>query len=173
MSDFFSRITQEQDPFKKLATYLPGFSGYVERQNRRAADKLLRETIARRFEDLWTRASRLQAELVSQGQIALVDEMENAAIQLRTFADRIKTAAYGYSGFFDALKIDAAKLEQLYQFDLAFFELAKQVEQTLDTLEASLQDEAALKSAIRQLTTWAHEANQVFDHRREAMTGTS
>ena len=53
MSDFFEKVSSQIDPFKKLASYIPGFSGYVERQNRRDADKLLRETVARRFEEHW------------------------------------------------------------------------------------------------------------------------
>ena len=42
MSDLFEKVTNAQDIFKKLASKIPGFSGYIERQNRRAADKLLR-----------------------------------------------------------------------------------------------------------------------------------
>ena len=53
MSDFFQTVTSQVDPFKKLLSYIPGFSGYVERQNRRDADKVLRETVARRFEEQW------------------------------------------------------------------------------------------------------------------------
>ena len=59
MSDFFGRVTSDQDPFKKLASYIPGFSGYIERQNRRAADKLLRDTVARRYEELYKRLSEI------------------------------------------------------------------------------------------------------------------
>ncbi len=57
MSDLFEKVTNAQDIFKKLASKIPGFSGYIERQNRRAADKLLRETVAQRYEELYTRAS--------------------------------------------------------------------------------------------------------------------
>jgi hypothetical protein len=51
----------------------------VERQNRRDADKILRETVARRFEEHWKRASELQVELVNSGMIQYVDDMEKAA----------------------------------------------------------------------------------------------
>ncbi len=60
MDEFFEKVTSQQDPFKKLASHIPGFSGYIERQNRRDADKLLRDTVARRFEEQWKRASQLQ-----------------------------------------------------------------------------------------------------------------
>jgi hypothetical protein len=173
MDDFLSRVMAEQDVFKKLAANVPGFSGYVERQNRQAADKLLREAVARRFEDLWKRLSSLQVELVQGGQIELLDEIERAAPQLRTFTDRIKTAAYGYSGVFDAVKIDASDLDRLYRFDLAFFELANEIEQTIQNLSSALLEPATTSQQIRRLIELSAQANQIFDHRQEVLSGAS
>jgi len=173
MSDLFERVSGDQDIFKKLASYIPGFNGYVERQNRRAADKLLRETVADRFEEQWKRASNIQADMVSQGLIAFVDDVEKAAIQLRTFVDKIRTASYGYSGFFDAVKVNEEELTQLYTFDAAFFDLAEQVGRALDTVEASLGDEAGLPAAVRNVVTLARQATDTFNRRYEAITGSA
>lgn len=171
MTDMFQNISSQMDVFKKLASYIPGFSGYVERQNRRDADKLVRETVARRFDELWRRTSNLQSELVSAGRLQYVDDLEKAAIQLRTFIDKISTAARGYSGLFDAVKINQKELERLYTFDLTFFELAEQVARALDNVEASLQDEAALPAAIRHITTLGRQAVETFERRSEVLTG--
>ena len=171
MSDFFEKVSKQNDPFKKLLSYIPGFSGYIERQNRRDADKVLRDTVARRFEEHWGRASNLQVELVSSGMIKYVDDMEKAALALRTFIDKITTAARGYSGMFDAVKINEKELEAIYQFDVAFFTLSDQVASALDNVEASLGDEAALPAAIRNLTTLARLAVETFERRSEVVTG--
>ncbi len=171
MSDFFEKVSGQVDPFKKLIGYIPGFSGYVERQNRRDADKLLRDTVARRFEEQWKRASNLQVELVSGGMIAYVDDMERATIKLRTFIDKISTAPRGYSGLFDAVKINEKELQAIYQFDAAFFDLAEQIGRGLDTVEASLADEAALPAAIRNLTSLSRLAVETYNKRSEAITG--
>ncbi|MBT3337408.1 MAG: hypothetical protein HN855_16740 [Anaerolineae bacterium] len=170
MTDLFKRVTEDQDPFKKLASYIPGFGGYIERQNRRAADKLLRETVADRFEEQWKRASELQTDMVNAGMIAYVDDMERAAIQMRTFIDKIRTAAYGYSGLFDAVKINEEELTQLYQFDTAFFLAAEEIGRALDNVEASLGDEAGLPAAIRNLTSLARQATEAFSRRSEIFT---
>ena len=172
MTDMFQNVTGQMDPFKRLASYIPGFSGYVERQNRRDADKLVRDTIARRFEELWTRTSNLQKDLIGTGKIQFVDDVEQAALQLRTFIDKISKAARGYAGFFDAVKINQKELEQLYNFDLAFFDQADQISHALDNVEASLGDDAALPAAIRNLTTLARQAVETFNRRNEAFTGT-
>ena len=171
MSDFFEKVKGQIDPFKKLLSYIPGFSGYIERQNRRDADKVLRDTVARRFEEHWGRASNLQVELVSSGMIKYVDDMEKAALALRTFIDKITTAARGYSGMFDAVKINEKELEAIYQFDVAFFTLSDQVASALDNVEASLGDESALPAAIRNLTSLARLAVETFERRSEIVTG--
>ncbi len=171
MSDMMSKVSGQMDPFKKLVSFIPGFRGYVERQNRRDADKLVRETVARRFEELWRRASNLQAELVAQRKIELVDDMEKASIQLRTFIDKIATAARGYSGMFDAIKINESELAQLYSFDAAFFDLAEQIGRALDNVEASLGDDAGLPAAIRNVTSLGRQAVETFNRRTEAFAG--
>ncbi len=171
MTDMFQNVSGQMDAFKKLASYIPGFSGYVERQNRRDADKLVRDTVARRFEEQWKRASNLQTDLVNAGKIEYVDDMEKAAIQLRMFIDKISTAARGYSGLFDAVKINEKELEQLYNFDLAFFDLAEQIGHGLANVEASMGDDTALPAAIRNVTALGRQAVETFNRRSEAFTG--
>ena len=171
MEEFFQKVTSQQDPFKRLGSLIPGFRGYIERQNRREADKLLRDTVARRFDEQWKRASQLQVDMVSQGMIAYVDDMERATLQLRTFIDKISTAPRGYSGLFDAVKINEQELEAIYQYDAAFFDLAEQVGRALDNVEASLGDEAALPAAIRNLTSIARMAVETYNRRSEVVIG--
>jgi hypothetical protein len=173
MDNFFQKVTSMQDPFKKLGSYIPGFSGYVERQNRRDADKILRDTVARRFDEQWKRTSQLQEDMVGNGMIAYVDDMEKAAIQLRTFIDKISTAPRGYSGLFDAVKINEKELEAIYQFDAAFFDLAEQVTSANDNVEASMGDESALPAAIRNLITLARLAVETYNKRAEVVTGSN
>ncbi len=171
MSDFFQNIVGDQDPLRKLMSYIPGFGGYIERSNRRSADKLVRDTVARRFEELYKRTSALQTDLISQGGIEFVDDMEKAALQIRTFADKIRNATYGYSGFFDAVKINEEELAKLYAFDNAFFQIGDQISQALDTVEGALGNTEALPATIRNLTTLARQAVQTFDRRYEVING--
>ena len=47
----FSQVSGGKDVITNLMSKVPGFSGYIERQERRASDKILRETIAARFDE--------------------------------------------------------------------------------------------------------------------------
>jgi hypothetical protein len=169
MSDLFGKITSEQNFFEKIASKIPGFSGYLEKENRRAADKLLRQEVARRYDEQWTRISQIQMDLVNAGRIDLIDNLEGAALKLRTFIDQMKTAAYGYSGFFDAVKVQEDDLAKLYQFDNTLLENVSVVASAIDNVEASL-DTDDLPNAIRNLTKVAAECNFAFERRQEVLT---
>lgn len=166
MSDLYDQVTDDQDIFKKILSKVPGFSGYIERQNRRAADKLLREAVADAFDVLWTRISDIQADLTSSGDISHVDELETATTKLRTFIDKVRTASYGYSGFFDAVKINEEELAQLYQFDAALLDLGDEVGRAIDNLEASIGTDG-LPAAVRHLVTQARQCVETFESREE------
>lgn len=170
MSDLFDRVTDDRDVIKKILAKLPGFKGYFERQDRRNSDKILREAIAGRFEELWQRISQVQRDLISQGAIEYIDDLEAAAIKLRQFIDRVRTASYGYAGFFDPVKIREDELAQVYQYDLALLELVDQVNRAIDNVEASLGTDG-LPAAIRNLRALAQQAVETFDRRSEVMIG--
>lgn len=170
MSDLFERVTGDQDIFKKLLSKIPGFSGYIERSNRRQADQILRQAVAQRYEDQWQRISGLQRDLISTGGIAYVDDMEAAAIKLRQFIDRVRTASYGYSGFFDAVKINEEELAQVYQYDLALLDAADELKNAVDNVETSMGTDG-LPAAIRHLTAIAQQSVDAYNRRSEVMIG--
>jgi hypothetical protein len=168
MGDIFDKVVSEQDIFKKILSKLPGFKGYFERADRRAADKLLREMISDHYQAQWTRLSGIQRDLVNAGKIEVLDDIETASIKLRTFIDKVKTAAYGYAGFFDAVKIKQDDLSQVYQYDLSLLTLLDAVTSAIDNLEASI-DSDGLPAAIRNLIQRAQDSLDAFNKRAEIM----
>lgn len=172
MTDMFDKVTAQQDVIRKLLGKIPGFKGYFERENRRNSDKIIRDTIANRFDEIWNRISTLQRELIKQGNLESVGDLESAAIKIRQFSDRIEKASYGYSGFFDAVKVNEAELAQVYQYDLSMMDLADQLSKAADNIESSFGSDG-LPAAIRNLVTLSDQAVQTFNRRSEVMTGIS
>jgi hypothetical protein len=170
MSDLFDRVTGHQDLFTKILAKIPGFSGYIERQDRRQADKILREAIADRFQEQWQRISGLQRDLIRQGQLQNAGDLEAAALKLRQFIDRVRTASYGYAGFFDAIKIKEEELTQVYQYDLALLTMNEEIGAAIDHVEASIGTDG-MPAAIRNLTNRSQEAVDAFNRRSETMIG--
>lgn len=165
-NELFDKIGGDMDFFKKILSKIPGFKGYMERQQRRDSDKLLRDMVADRFEQQWQRISALQTELIIAGQIALIDDMERAAIKLRTFADRVRRATRGYSSLFEAVKVNEAELAALYQFDAALLDYSDEVGRAVDNVEASFGSDG-LPAAIRSLVAVAQKAIDTFNRREE------
>jgi hypothetical protein len=168
MDDILERVTGESDLIKKILGKLPGFQGYVEREDRRNADKLLRESIADRFENLWRRISSLQKEAISNGEIEKVDDLESSAIKLRQFIDRIRNASYGYAGFFDVIKVNTEELNAIYQYDLQMLELEDEISRAVDNVETSFGTDG-LPAAIRHLTTLSQSCLDIFNQRKEVI----
>lgn len=170
MSDILQRVSDERDIFKKLLAKIPGFKGYIERGDRRMSDKLLREQISSEFENLYQRISSLQRDLISQGEIEYLDDLEAPALKLRQFIDRVRTASYGYAGIFDAIKIKEEELDQVYQYDYALLQLSDEVRSAIDNVETSIGTEG-LDAAIRHLTSVSQECVDAFNKRSEVMKG--
>jgi hypothetical protein len=168
MTDPMRKVTEDKDLLGKIQNFVSGFLGYYDRERRRDADKLLRETIAQRYEEQWTRVSATQAKLVAAKQLEFVDDIETAAIKIRTFVDRIKTAPRGYAGFFDAVRVNQDELDALYRYDLALLGGAEDVKAAVDALEAAVGTEG-LVDAIAKLVEVSQASNTLYDRRDEAV----
>jgi hypothetical protein len=168
----FGKVSSDLDPFKKIMKAIPGFGGYVERQARRDSDKLLRDMVANRVEEQWGRISALQRDFISHGDIAYVDDLEAAALKLRAFADRVRRATRGYSGLFDAVKINENELAQLYQYDAAMLDQVDGVSHAIDNVEASIGSDG-LPAVIRNLTNVSQQCIDTFNRREETFVGGS
>lgn len=168
MSDILQQVSGNEDFIRKILSKIPAFKGYFEREDRRAADKILRDSIADRFESLWGRISKIQKDAISEGHIELIDDLESAAIKIRQFIDRIRTATYGYAGFFDAVRINKEELDQIYQYDLELLDLEDSISNAIDNVSSSFGTDG-LPASIRHLETLAQNCLDAFNKREEVI----
>ena len=168
MSQFFESVQSDSNIFEKIASKIPGFKGYVESQQRRSSDKLLREEIARRFSQIEGRVSEAQTEAISMGAIELVDDLERSAIKLRQFADRIRGASYGYSALFAAVKIKKEDLAKMYAYDLTLLQMTEDLNAAVDNVLASLGTDG-ISAAIRHLVTLSQDAVTAYENRHNVI----
>jgi hypothetical protein len=166
--DPLGKITEGKDILGKIRNFLAEYVGYFDRENRREGDKLLRETIVKRYDEQWARISEIQKQFIQAGKLENVDELESAALKLRAFIDRVKGAAYGYAPFFDAVRIHSEELERLYVFDSALLEGVENVARAIDNVEASIETEG-LPAAIRHLISVSQEVVDSYNRREEVI----
>ena len=144
----------------------------MEREDRRNADKLLRESIDEIFEALWRRISSLQEKAISCGEIEKIDRLESAAIKLRQFIDRTKATSYGYAGFFDVINVNTDELDAIYQYDLSMLELGDEISRAIDNVETSFGTDG-LPAAMSHLETLSQNCLDYFNHRKEVIVNMS
>lgn len=139
---------------KNLMEKIPGYRGYSEREDRREADKELRDSVAAAFASQVTRITRVQEQLVNNGDFDTASRLDGIISRMQHLADRVRTASYGFTGFFDDDVVDSAVLDRLYAFDL---EMANGIEQVGDLIaqvglrEARDQNMDALEAKLDEL----------------------
>ena len=171
MGDIYEKVKDSRTALEKLTDFIPGWGGYQERQTRRKADQLLRQTLAEKLAGQRQRLDVAQKDLINHGKMDLLDDIGSAVTQLQTFIDRVRLASYGYSGLFDAAKINEAELEQMYNFDAALFEYVERLDAANDRLREAIPSGEGLVETIRIIQDICREANSTFDQREHVILG--
>ena len=172
VGDIYEKVKGSRNLLEKLGSIIPGWKGYQERQERRKADQLMRQTLAEKMGAQRKRLDVAQQELINSGKIDLVDDVGRAVTQLQTFIDRVRLASYGYAGMFDAVKIKEEELEQMYNFDVALFEYVDRLNTANDRLREAIDTGDGLPEVIRIVQDICREANSTFDEREHVILGT-
>jgi hypothetical protein len=171
--DLFGKIESESTLLGKIASKIPGFSGYMERSRRREADQLLRQTISSRLEQIRFDLTNVHHEL-SRDIIMAIDHAEplgRADTCLMGLVGKIKDAPQGYAGFFDAVKVKEEDLARIYDFDNSMMGHVTQIEATVAALNKAVREGGDIAGGIRELTMVCQEANSTFGTRQEILSG--
>jgi hypothetical protein len=122
MDPILDKARAGQNALERLMNSIPGFKGYRERDLRRDADRLQREHLSLRLEQGKKALNRVSADLSRGGDLDVINDVETARKRLDKVVNRIRYAERGYSGFFDAVKVDETVLGRIYQFDMGLVE---------------------------------------------------
>ena len=167
--DLLDTVTEALGGLEALVAKIPGYKGYKEKELRREADKLLRMQVASKLDDQRKRLSELQVQLVNQGQIQFVDDVDRAGMKLQHLIDRIRTASYGYAGLFDAVRVKEEELDALYEFDSEMLDFVDEIASDVDQVSSAIAAREGVGDAVEDLVGVVAEANQTFGHRQEAI----
>ncbi len=173
--DMYDKIEGESTILGKIASKIPGFSGYVEKSRRREADQLLRETISSRLEEVRIQLAGVHQTL-SRDIIKAIDHAEplgQADTRLMGLIGKVRDAPQGYAGFFDAVKVKEDDLARVYAFDEAMLSHSDQIAADVAALEKAVDMDGDIGGSIRTLDTNLREANTTFNSRQEILSGVS
>lgn len=171
MGDIHGTVKDSQNALEKLLGKIPIIGGYFERREWRQADQVLRQTLAEKLTAQRKRLDTAQKDLINNAKLEFVDDVGSAVTQLQTFIDRIKNASYGYSGLFDAVKINEEELEQMYNFDAALFDYVERLDSANDRLREAVASGQGLAETVRVVQDICRETNITLDDRDNVFMG--
>jgi hypothetical protein len=167
--DLREKVTEALGGLERLVANIPGYKGYKEKEMRREADKLLREHLARQFEEQRRRITNLQKQLIDSRQVLLLDDLEEGVMKLQNLIDRLKTASYGYAGFFDAVKVKEEQLDALYTFDNALVDEVPKITAGIEKVSEAIVAKEGVAEAIAELVSAIQGVNETFNKRQDVI----
>lgn len=167
--DFREVVEGAKGGFEELVGKVPGYKGYKDKELRRQADKLLRGKIADELDAQRRRLAEQQMELIHAGLIEYTDDLDRAVIKIQTLVDRVRTASYGYRGFFDAVKVKEEQLDALYAFDTELLTGVPAIASGIDSVSTSIESGESIPQTIKALVKTATQMNEQFSKREEAI----
>lgn len=167
--DFNETVQNSMSGFEELVKKIPGYKGYKEKEQRREADTILREHLARQCEGYWATMNDLKSQMLLGPAMSQLDEMGRCSRKLQTLIDKIKGAAQGYAGFFDAVKVKEEQLDALYDFDNDMLQQVDALEADVSGVQAALDTEDGIPKAVRALEKTIGSLLTTFDTRDEAV----
>jgi len=168
-SDFRDLIRKHENPLQELMEAIPGFDGYRERELRRTADKILRDHLVSRLDNVRNVMKDFISQLTLNGQLDGLDKVDRLERLLATARDSLRFADYGYTGFFDAVKINEAELDRLYDYDAS---LGQAIDACAGAVEGlALSNEIDRAEKMQGVEKAIEELQVMIDRRGDVATG--
>ncbi len=160
MNDGFEQAKGKRNLLERLLDKIPGFRGFQEMETRREVDKIQRDWLADQVDQVRKELQKKVRDWSRSGNLANLDLASSAEKLLDRFANRIRHADYGYTGVFDAVKIQNPELERIYQFDLALIAQVEELKQRVEWLPRT-----AAEDELRKVLDAVESADTAFDER--------
>jgi hypothetical protein len=167
------RIQESEKPLERLMLALPGFRGYKLREQRREADRIVRDYIYKSLEqsrdDLMSCFQSLSDSKVSE----LMEPVNRLVAKLDRVAEKINRASYGYSGFFDSIKIEENELDNMLAYDTQLMDSVRKIGELTTSFKADLNQGKVENARIerQQLDDSISNLESAFDQRKVAIEG--
>ena len=117
--------------FDKIGNLIPGYQGYVIRDEKRNTDKKFRDELVSRLNQSEEYLIRYQRELVSSNDVTNLTLWEQSRKALNTISTKIKYTTYGESSFFSEKQLKEDELDAIYNIDLELAEKVSLIEKTI------------------------------------------
>ncbi len=172
--DLRERVDQDRGILKRLQLLIPGYRGYRQGEDDRAADNLLRIQTADKIRNARTTLENVRTTLTNAGQFASLTDLAPLMSDLQRLEGEVRAAEQGYTGISPSVRINPQQLDRLYEYDYGFVVAADQVNQTVAELPAAAVGTGAsgVPPILTRARTQVAQLEQAWKARIQAIEGT-
>ena len=166
------KVDEERTLTQKIMKLIPGWRGYRIKEERRNADRILRDQLVSRLRRTQETINEIRREVVDnelEGAYSLIDSLGSRTERL---ISEIERASYGYRPFFDAIKIKEDDLLAMLKFDTWFVEKIQEFDRRCsEVLDAIMEDPSKVVRQIRELRSMVTEMLSKWKDRKDVIMG--
>jgi hypothetical protein len=122
---------------EELSRYVPGYSGYRQKESRRREDKRVRVEVARMLHGGASRLEAVEKEAFLSGLRISATSLSESRRRLEQISEFVRSVSPANSRFFADDILSAAKLARLQEADFEIFRLADSIVKCISKLEQS------------------------------------
>jgi len=174
-NDTLSNVQGQMSLPEKIAAFVPGFRGYKEKEIRRESDRLIRNHLYMKLSLEKTDLRAIEQKLADRRYFDVLTDMDRLLAKMDRVVEKINHASYGYSGFFDAVKVREENLDHMIDFDNKLLDGINALATEIDAFKADLASGATanLQTRVQNVTDKLESLENTFDQRNEVILGAS
>lgn len=162
-------VKSKENFLEKITRIIPGYDGYVNRDNSRELDTILRNTLATRLDANHIKLKNVTLNLTSHGKLFGTDGIDKLDKKLQLCVAKFKSAARGYSGAFDVVKVKEDKLNQLYQFDANLLNNVDVISAAITDMDNNSKANVDIKADMDKASSLMDELVKQFEERENIL----
>lgn len=137
----------------KIGKLIPGYTGYIIRDEKRNTDKKTRDFISLSIQQSENLIIQHQKELLNKNEIQQTKEWETVRKLLNTLYSKIEYASYGESSFFSENQLKEEELDSIYSIDLEMAEITQSISKTIQEEINEILSVVFVLNQIREIET--------------------
>jgi hypothetical protein len=171
--DVYKETKDQMRLSERIAAFIPGFRGYKEKEIRRESDRLIRNHLYLKLNADKNDLRTIQQKLVDRRYADVITDVDRLSAKMDRIVEKVNHASYGYTGFFDAVKVKEDALDRMIAFDNQLLESINSLSVEIDAFKADLNSgvTANLKTRVQNVTDKLESLEDTFDKRNEVIIG--
>ena len=172
MPDYMEKSKQDRGIFERISLYIPGYSGYRQRNMRRDIDRLVRSHVALSIKEVKTVMADLKRQVMDNGDLQSVKAMERIATKIDTYMKSIESAESGYSGMWETIKTNESDLDSIVEWDEKLVVGSEELKAALKELRDRVDEGSAdVKKELREIERYVDDLKDGLNERKLVIKG--